>query len=70
MQAILRGFCCAQRVKKVLDPSKNPKKCQIICLASIQKITSQTFRISSKSVFYVPLKSYTHNFIVQFFFYT
>ena len=58
------GFLLRSGVKKVLDPSKNPKKCQIICFASIQKITSQTFRISSKSVLYVPLKSYTHNFIV------
>ncbi len=35
------GFLLRSGVKKVLDPSKNPKKCQIICFASIQKITSK-----------------------------
>jgi hypothetical protein len=45
------GFLLRSEVKKVLDPSKNPKKCQIIFFASIQKITSKTFRIRRKSVF-------------------
>jgi hypothetical protein len=35
-----------QGFKIVEAPSKNPTKRPIICFASMQKITSQTFRIS------------------------
>jgi hypothetical protein len=49
----LRGF---QRGQKVKAPSKTPKLADM-CFASIQKIVSRNFRISSKLDFYVPFKS-------------
>jgi hypothetical protein len=33
-------------VKKVSAPSKNPKKCPIICFAHEKKLISRTFKIS------------------------
>ncbi len=38
-------------VKKVQVPMKNLEKSPIMCFASLQKITSQTIRISSALVF-------------------
>jgi hypothetical protein len=50
----LRGF---QRGQKVEAPLKKPQNWLIMCFASIQKIVSRNFRISSKLDFYVPFKS-------------
>ena len=44
-----KGFF--EGVKKVEAPSKNPEKSPIMSFASIQKITSQTIRISGTLVF-------------------
>ncbi len=43
-----------RRGKKVGTPSKNPRKWPTTCLAGIQKITSQTFRISGTLVILRP----------------
>ncbi len=45
------GFLLRSGVKKVLDPSKNPKKSKLYALPAYKKITSKTFRVRRKSVF-------------------
>jgi hypothetical protein len=41
-------------VKKVKAPSKNPKKCPIICFAPDKKIISRTLKIRGALVFLCP----------------